>query len=301
MASSASATPTLIRARPRRLRLSPARPSACPGAVGRAGAGNLAAVASSQPAEGPGRLARHGRWSPMRRRCVGQPDIDLVAVATPNAQHHPIAKAALEAGKHVVVDKPFTLDAAQARSSRPWRGSTIACCRSTRTAPSTPTTLPSRDCCWQAESLGRPRVLRKSLLRSAFAPRCASAGASRRCRARASGSTSGAHLLGTRAVQLFGTPDTLQLDTGRFARRRPGRGPLPRRCCAMKPGPHAPLRVVLHATTLAAHAAPRYILHGTRAAAISSTESIRRKTRWRRPALSARRVGRRPLQCPANF
>jgi hypothetical protein len=29
-------------------------------------------------------------------------------------------------------------------------------------------------------------------------------------------------------------------------------------------GTHAPLRVVLHSTTLAAHAAPRYIVHGTR-------------------------------------
>ena len=35
-------------------------------------------------------------------------DIDLVVVATPNTSHHPIAKQALLAGKHVVVDKPFT-------------------------------------------------------------------------------------------------------------------------------------------------------------------------------------------------
>jgi predicted dehydrogenase len=43
------------------------------------------------------------------------PDIDLVVVATPNEVHFPVAKAALEAGRHVVVDKPFTLDAGQAR------------------------------------------------------------------------------------------------------------------------------------------------------------------------------------------
>ena len=35
-------------------------------------------------------------------------EIDLVVVATPNTSHHPIAKQALLAGRHVVVDKPFT-------------------------------------------------------------------------------------------------------------------------------------------------------------------------------------------------
>lgn len=41
-------------------------------------------------------------------------DVDLVVIATPNATHLPFAKAALEAGKHVVIDKPFapTLQAA---------------------------------------------------------------------------------------------------------------------------------------------------------------------------------------------
>jgi scyllo-inositol 2-dehydrogenase (NADP+) len=34
--------------------------------------------------------------------------IDLVVVATPNATHYPIAKQCLEAGRHVVIDKPFT-------------------------------------------------------------------------------------------------------------------------------------------------------------------------------------------------
>ena len=43
------------------------------------------------------------------------PNIDLVAIPTPNDTHFPLAKAALEAGKHVVVDKPFTVTLAQAR------------------------------------------------------------------------------------------------------------------------------------------------------------------------------------------
>ncbi len=41
--------------------------------------------------------------------------VDLVVLATPNASHAPLASAALRAGKHVVVDKPFTLDLAEAR------------------------------------------------------------------------------------------------------------------------------------------------------------------------------------------
>jgi predicted dehydrogenase len=41
--------------------------------------------------------------------------IDLVVIATPNASHAPLARTALAAGKHVVVDKPFTLNLAEAR------------------------------------------------------------------------------------------------------------------------------------------------------------------------------------------
>lgn len=41
-------------------------------------------------------------------------DIDLVVVATSNDVHHSLAKAALLAGKHVVVEKPFTNTSAQA-------------------------------------------------------------------------------------------------------------------------------------------------------------------------------------------
>ena len=36
------------------------------------------------------------------------PDIELVIIASPNTTHFPFAKAALLAGKHVVVEKPFT-------------------------------------------------------------------------------------------------------------------------------------------------------------------------------------------------
>lgn len=40
--------------------------------------------------------------------------IDLVIVCTPNAEHLPLARAALLQGKHVVVEKPFTVTSAEA-------------------------------------------------------------------------------------------------------------------------------------------------------------------------------------------
>src|SRR2546423_11377654 len=35
------------------------------------------------------------------------PEVDLIVVATPSFSHFPLAKAALEAGKHVLVMKPL--------------------------------------------------------------------------------------------------------------------------------------------------------------------------------------------------
>lgn len=42
--------------------------------------------------------------------------VDLVVIAAPNAVHAPLALAALAQGKHVVVDKPFTLTVEEARA-----------------------------------------------------------------------------------------------------------------------------------------------------------------------------------------
>ncbi len=41
--------------------------------------------------------------------------VQLVVVSTPNETHYPLAKQALEAGKHVVIDKPFAATSAQAK------------------------------------------------------------------------------------------------------------------------------------------------------------------------------------------
>ncbi len=41
-------------------------------------------------------------------------DIDAVSIALPNALHAPVAQAALKAGKHVILDKPFALNQKEA-------------------------------------------------------------------------------------------------------------------------------------------------------------------------------------------
>jgi scyllo-inositol 2-dehydrogenase (NADP+) len=45
---------------------------------------------------------------------LADPSVELVVVAAPNAVHHELAAAALRAGRHAVVDKPFTLTTADA-------------------------------------------------------------------------------------------------------------------------------------------------------------------------------------------
>ncbi len=60
----------------------------------------------------------YGDWRRMverESRVEGPERLDLVTVATPNATHHPIAKAFLEAGFDVLCEKPLATTAAAAR------------------------------------------------------------------------------------------------------------------------------------------------------------------------------------------
>ncbi len=53
----------------------------------------------------------YGTWEEL----VADPGIDAVTIALPNALHAAAALAALNAGKHVLIDKPFTLNYAEAK------------------------------------------------------------------------------------------------------------------------------------------------------------------------------------------
>ena len=56
----------------------------------------------------------HAIVSPNSADLISSPDIDAIAVVTPVWTHYELTKAALENGKHVFVEKPFTSNAAQA-------------------------------------------------------------------------------------------------------------------------------------------------------------------------------------------
>lgn len=53
----------------------------------------------------------HGSYEAL----VADPEIDVVYVATPHPRHNPDTALALRAGKHVLVEKPFTINAGEAQ------------------------------------------------------------------------------------------------------------------------------------------------------------------------------------------
>jgi predicted dehydrogenase len=61
--------------------------------------------------------ARHGipRHYDSYDALVGDPEVDVVYVASPHSEHRTLALLAIAAGKHVLVEKPIALSAAEAR------------------------------------------------------------------------------------------------------------------------------------------------------------------------------------------
>ena len=182
-----------------------------------------------------------------------RPDLDLVVIPTPNATHHPLALQALAAGKHVVVDKPFTLDAAEARDliARAGQAGRVLSVFQNRR--------------WDADFLTVRELLaggelgRLALFESHFdRHRPAVKPGWRETGDRGSGLwfDLGSHLL-DQVLCLFGAPRTLWLD---LAGQRDG--------TRAEDWFHAVLgygrmRVILHAGNLAVEPGPRFVLHGT--------------------------------------
>lgn len=72
-------------------------------------------VAAAQEFAATYEIARaHGSYEAL----VADPGVDIVYIATPHPMHADHAILALEAGKHVLVEKPFTLNAVEARRVR---------------------------------------------------------------------------------------------------------------------------------------------------------------------------------------
>jgi predicted dehydrogenase len=76
-----------------------------------AAVGSRSQVAADRFADEFGIASRHASYESL----VADPDVDVVYVATPHPMHHDNAILALRAGKHVLVEKPFTMNAAEAR------------------------------------------------------------------------------------------------------------------------------------------------------------------------------------------
>ena len=185
-------------------------------------------------------------------KIFNDPTIDLVVIPTPNTTHFPLAQQALEAGKHVVVDKPFTVTLGEARSLNilaEEQGKLLSVFHNRR---------------WDADFLTLKSLIKEGTLGEIvyfeshydrYRPQVQT-----RWRESAELGSGiwydlGSHLL-DQALELFGMPDSIQSDQ---ALLRPGAQAVDYFNTVLT---YPRLRVVLHSTVYAAAETARYILQG---------------------------------------
>lgn len=187
--------------------------------------------------------------------------IALAVVATPNATHFELTRRALQAGRHVVVDKPFTVTTAEA----------LTLTEEARRRARLLSVFHNRR--WDADFLTVQRLLAEAVLGDVvcfesrydrFRPEVRD-----RWRERAEPGSGtwfdlGAHLA-DQALRLFGPPVALFAD---LARQRSGAQATDYFHVLLRyPGS---LRVVLHGSSLAAAGGRQMIVHGTRGTCITT-------------------------------
>ena len=238
----------------------------------------LACICSSKP------QAVHADWPQVRvvptpEALLADPAIDVVVIATANDSHHPLARAALLAGKHVVVDKPCTVTLAETEdllALAAAQGRVLTVFQNRRL---------DADFLSLRAVLDEGRLGRLVHLESHF-DRYRPVVPHRWREQNQPGSglwvDLGAHLA-DQAMQLLGMPDAILLDTAvqregavvndwfhaqmSFESRHPG------------------LRVILHGSALVPQLGPRWIVHGTRGSFIKQGMD---------PQEDALKAGRRP-------
>ena len=184
---------------------------------------------------------------------LDDPAVALIVVCTPNASHYALAKAALLAGKHVVVDKPFVLSSAEGHElvalarqqgvqlsvyqNRRWDGDFLTLRR----------TLASGE-------LGTVHTYRAHFDR--YAPQVKTRWKEQPQPGAGVLWDLGSHLI-DQALTLFGKPDTV---TAHLSIQRDGAQVEDAFELIME---HGATRVVLHAGALVRAPGPRYQVHGT--------------------------------------
>ena len=186
------------------------------------------------------------------------PAIDLVVIATPNASHFQLAQCALQAGKHVVVDKPCTvtlaetdslLDLAQAQ------GRVLTVFQNRRFDSD----FLALQLVIQSGALGR--VVQVDSHFDRYRPAVPVRWREQAVPGAGLWLDLGPHLL-DQALALFGLPDDIFLD---LATLRDGAQVNDWFHAVLRyTSRHGGLRVVLHASTLVAELGPRWAVHGTK-------------------------------------
>jgi predicted dehydrogenase len=89
-------------------------------AVRRLGDVDIVAIAGSsqQSAEKKARAYKVDRAYGQYKALIADPDVQVIHNTTPNHMHLPVTLAALQAGKHVISDKPLALNAEEGRKLR---------------------------------------------------------------------------------------------------------------------------------------------------------------------------------------
>lgn len=213
----------------------------------------LAAVSSSDA----GKV--HADWPSVQvvsdpQALFDDPTLQLIVIPTPNDTHFPLAKAALNAGKHVVVDKPFTVTLSQAReldALAKAKGLLLSVFHNRR---------------WDSDFLTVKALLAEGTLGDVryfeshfdrFRPTVQQRWREQKGAGSGIWYDLGPHVI-DQALQLFGSPVAITLDA---AELRPGAQTTDYFHCTLT---YPQRRVVLHASMLVAAESARYQVHGTK-------------------------------------